>query len=235
MFCRYSLRTTDVSAARAFYAETIGLALSDDGLADGSALEVWPLQEQAIARGAPAHWLGQLAVSDLEATVAHLVTLGGERLGPTVKARNGTTFAPLRDPFGAVIAVCAREQSSSQSTVVWHQLHTRDLDGSWTLYHGLFGWAQRQRLELPDPVGGFCVFAWNGSGGAVGAMGNTARQPGVHAHWQFFFPVANIDEASARVRTLGGTAMEPFTLPSGMRLTACEDPQGAAFGLAQGA
>jgi uncharacterized protein len=52
-------------------------------------------------------------------------------------------------------------------------------------------------------------------------------------HWLFFLPVADLDKAVASVKAHGGTAMEPVALPSGMRLSACEDPQGAAFGLAQ--
>ena len=53
-------------------------------------------------------------------------------------------------------------------------------------------------------------------------MGNTARSPGIHPHWLFHLPVTDIDEASARVRALGGTALEPRALPNGMRLAACE-------------
>jgi uncharacterized protein len=232
VFCRYVLRTTDLVAARAFYAEALGLVLPD-GMSEGSRLEAWPLHERALARGAPPHWLGQLAVDDVVATVNHLVGLGNEALGPTVQARDGTPFATLRDPFGDVIGVRACKDSANDAPVVWHQLHTRDVEGAWALYHELFGWTHKQTLDVPDPVGGYRVFAWTEGGVPVGSMGNTARWPGVHTHWLFYLPVDDIDEAAARVRALGGTAMEPFTLPGGMRLVACEDPQGAAFGLAR--
>ena len=232
MFCRYSLRTTDLAAARAFYAEAIGLVLPD-GMAEGSVLEAWPLHERAIARGAPPHWLGHLAVDNVDDMVNRLVGLGSESLSPTVQSRDGTPFATLRDPFGDVIAVRARGGSVNDSPIVWHQLHTRDVDGAWALYHQLFGWAHKQTLDAPEPAGGYRLFAWNEAGPTVGGMGNTARMPGVHTHWLFFLPVADLDQAAARVRALGGKTMEPFTLPAGMRIIACEDPQGAAFGLAQ--
>jgi len=232
MFCRYSLRTTDQVAARAFYAEALGLVLPD-GTSEGSLLEAWPLHERALARGAPPHWLGHLAVDDVEATMNRLVGLGSERLGPTVQGKDGTPFATLRDPFGNVIAIRTRRDTANDSPVVWHQLHTRDVEGAWALYQKLFGWAHTQTLDVPDPVGGFRLFAWNETGAPVGSMGNTARWPGVHTHWLFYLPVDDIDEAAARVRALGGTAMEPFALAGRMRLVACEDPQGAAFGLAQ--
>jgi len=232
MFHRYVLRTTDLVAARAFYADAIGLVLPD-GMAAGSALEAWPLHERALARGAPPHWLGQIAVDDVPAMVTRLCALGGEALGPTVQARDGTSFATLRDPFGAVISVRERGASTGDAPVVWHQLHTRDAERAVAVYHQLFGWTQIQTLDAPEPVGAVRLFAWNETGAPVGAIGDTARLPGVHVHWLFFLPVGDIDRAAARVRALGGTAMEPVALRDGMRLAACEDPQGAAFGLAQ--
>jgi uncharacterized protein len=232
MFCRYVLRTTHGAAARAFYAEAIGLVLPD-GMSERSVLETWPLHERALAAGAPPHWLGHLLVDDVEAMVGRLVGLGSDVLGPIVHARDGTAFATLRDPFGNVIAVRARADSPYDTPIVWHQLHTRDVDGAWALYRELFGWAHKQTLDVPDLVGGYRLFAWNEAGTPVGGMGNTARWPGVHTHWLFYLPVVDIDQAAARVRALGGTTMEPIALPSGMRIVACEDPQGAAFGLAQ--
>ncbi|MFZ5891517.1 MAG: VOC family protein [Myxococcota bacterium] len=232
MFCRYVLRTTDPVAARAFYADALGLVLPD-GMSEGSALESWALHERAIARGAPPHWLGQIAVSDVEATIEHLLARGSEPLGPGVQAQDGTPFATVRDPFGSVVGVCGREAKVKDSPVVWHQLHTSDLEGSWALYSELFGWSLKQSLDVAEPVGGYRLFAWSEASPIVGGMGNTARQLGVHQHWLFCFEVTDIDEAIARVRTLRGTAMKPFALPDGMRVAGCEDPQGAAFGVAQ--
>lgn len=232
MFCRYALRTTDVVAARAFYAKALTLTLPD-GMAEGSALEAWPLHERALAAGAPPHWLGLLAVDDVDAAVRRFVEHCGQALAPKLQAKDGAAFATLRDPFGNVIGVRAGGSSASDSPVVWHQLHTRDADGAWALYQQTFGWAHKQTLEAPKLEGGYRAFAWSEAGAPVGAVGNTARWPGVHTHWLFHLPVADIDAAVVSVRAHGGTAMEPITLPGGMRLSACEDPQGAAFGLAQ--
>jgi predicted enzyme related to lactoylglutathione lyase len=234
MFCRYSLRTTDPVAARAFYAEAVGLSLPD-GMSEGTVLEAWKLHERALARGAPPHWLGQIAVDDVAVKIDRLVALGSEQLGPLVTANDGTPFATMRDPFGSVIAVGARGADVNDSPVAWHQLHTRDLEAAWALYHDLFGWTLTRTLDVPEPVGGFRLFAWSEASTTVGAMGNTALLPGVHPHWLFYFPVADLDDTTSKVRALGGTATQPFELPGGMLLVACEDPQGAAFGLAQGA
>jgi uncharacterized protein len=229
MFCRYSLRTTDVDAGRRFYADAIGLELPS-GAAPGSVLEAWPLHERARARGAPPHWLGQLAVSDVDTAAHRLAELGSERLGGALQASDGTPYAMLRDPFGAVLALRAHETSLNDSPVQWHQLHTSDADRAWQLYSELFRWAEKGRIDVPDLAGEQRLFAWSEAGEPVGSMGNSARLPGVHVHWLFFFPVPDVEATAARVRTLGGAALAPLVLPNGT-FCGCEDPQGAAFGL----
>jgi uncharacterized protein len=233
MFCRYSLRTTDVALARRFYDEAIGLTLPSEGRSETSRLEAWPLHERAIANGAPPHWLGQLAVDDVERSRERLVELGGERLGPTVRTPDGTHYATLRDPFGAVVAVRAGQLGPADDRIAWHQLHTRDAERAWALYSELFGWIGTETLDVPDPVGGHQLFAWRTGTGSIGSIGNTGRWPGVHAHWLFYFVVADIDAAVVRIRALGGAAMNPIALAAGRYLAACEDPEGAAFGLIQ--
>lgn len=53
----------------------------------------------------------------------------------------------------------------------------------------------------------------------------------MHPHWLHVFAVPELDRAIATVRARGGLALEPITLPDGARLAACDDPQGAAFGV----
>jgi predicted enzyme related to lactoylglutathione lyase len=235
IFCRYDLRTTDPDAARAFYSEVVGLDF--DGSPDEpSVLGAWLLHEQARARGAPPHWLGQIGVTDLDATLARLLELGAERLGPTVHPSDRAPYAALRDPGGAVVAVGANPRRPRRAPVAWHHLHTRDLDRSWVVYSELFGWTHTETFNVSDLVGGHWMFRWEGSDKSVGSIANTARAPGVHTHWLFYFPVPNIESALAKVGAHGGrVVMDPTTLPNGERLAPCEDPQGAAFGLYQAA
>lgn len=228
MFIRYALRTTDLDAALRFYDASIGLALPQGST--GSSLEAWPLHEQARARGAPAHWLGHAEVEDVEGSAARIVELGGERLGPTVHA-NGASWATLRDPWGAVLALRARGASPSDRPIAWHQLHTRELERAWTIYTELLGWTDAGTLDVPDPEGGHRLFAGRESDAPAGSVANTARWPGVHAHWLFYFPVDDLEAALERVRAHGGSASGVYTMPDGRSLAACEDPQGAAFGL----
>lgn len=231
MFCRYVLRTTDLDAARTFYARALALQLPE-GAAPSSALEAWPLHERARALGAPAHWLGLIASDDMDGAVERLVALAGERLGPLVRTSDGRAWQTLRDPWGAVVAVCAGVERPREPIVTWHQLHSQDAHSAWARYSELFGWAAKGTIDVPDPAGGFQLFSWDEAGAAVGSMGNTARWEGVHAHWMYCFEVADIRATAERMRTLGGTAMDVLALPNGVELCACEDPQGAAFGLA---
>jgi uncharacterized protein len=234
-FCRYDLRTTDPSAAQTFYSEVVGLDFTGDPSSDEPPpLGVWLLHEQARARGAPPHWLGHIGVTDVDATAQRLIELGSERLSPTLRANDGTAFATVRDPGGAVVAVRASTARPRRAPVAWHQLHTRDLDRVWTAYSELFGWVQTETLEVPDPAGDCRMFAWEAGGKSVGSIANTARTVGVHAHWLFFFSVPDLEATMAKVRTHGGRApAEAITLPNGDRLAPCEDAQGAAFGLHQ--
>lgn len=219
-FCRYELRTTDVDAARAFYKEAIGLDLYL------SPLTVWPLHEQARARGAPAHWLGSIGVTDLAPTVKQLVDRGSQLLGPpALRGEDGEAFTILRDPGEAVVAVRETTRLAGGAPVAWHHLHTRDLDRSWAVYSEIFGWQQA------GTIGDQRVFRWNGAD--VGTMASTARLPGVHPHWLFFFPVSDLESTLVKVSARGGRSLPPVLLPNGDRMVGCEDPQGAAFGLVQ--
>ncbi|MBN9159948.1 MAG: VOC family protein [Myxococcales bacterium] len=229
MFRRYVLRALDVDEARAFYREVAGLDFS--AAPEKSGIEVWPLHEQARARGAPPHWLGQLAVVDVEAAVGRLLELGAERLGPTVRGRDGAAFATLRDPLGAVVGVRESMPPPERTPVAWHHLNTRDLERAWTVYAELFGWHHTETMEAADLEGGLRMFAWDRSGETVGSIANTARLPGVHTHWLFYFPVADLEASLALVRAKGGKTLAPVVLPNGNRLAPCDDPQGAAFGL----
>jgi predicted enzyme related to lactoylglutathione lyase len=232
-FFRYDLRTTapdGPDGARRFYAAVLGLDLD----AEPASLAVWPLHEHARARGAPAHWLGSVAVDDVDVALGRLVSLGSEPLGPIVRAHDGARFAVVRDPLGAVMAVRDRAEGRSPlepSPVVWHQLHTREVDRAVQVYGELFDWSATETAPIPGLDGAHHLFAWTPGAPIVGSMANTASWPGVRTHWLFYFPVADVDHAVAEVVAHGGSTRGAFELPDGHRMAPCDDPQGAAFGL----
>jgi len=221
-FCRLELRTTDADSARAFYPKVLG---HDRAV-------IWPLHEQALARGARPHWLGYLGVPDVERATAAFIERGATRLGPAPAIGNGGQGAVLRDPGGAIVAVSPPPPPNANASVeaAWHLLHTNDAAQAMVNYHELLGWDVGPRVEIPAQ-GVLHPFAWHAGGPNVGAIIDITGMPGRHAHWLFFFRVDALEPAIAATRAAGGLVLDPLVLPSGERVCACDDPQGAAFAL----
>jgi predicted enzyme related to lactoylglutathione lyase len=218
-FSRYLLRTTDVEAAAAFYDAVLGRR------GDGIVL----LHESAIARGARPHWLGHIGVRELggaEAMAARFVERGAMRLGPPADAAD---FVVLRDPGGAIVAV-ADGVAESSAGVAWHQLNTREPTIAAGNYSALFGWSFTEELDL-GRLGRHRQFAFGSGEASVGLISDVEGRPEVHTHWLFFFAVPALDVAVQRVRAHGGLVVGPIELPNGVRVAACDDAQGAAFGV----
>lgn len=226
-FCHYQLRTGDREAARAFYLDVLGQDIwgPDTSLA--------PIPERAAARGVPAHWLGHLGVPDIEDTARRMVSLGGERLGPTQQPPGGSPSAALRDPFGAVLALCPETAPLRPSPVAWHVLHTSDHTKAFKTYSDLFGWSPAELLDLGPDLGPHRVFAWDPAAPAAGSFTSDARSPQTHPHWLFCFRVPDLASALDRVLALGGEALPPASPPNGALIAGCEDPQRGAFALYQ--
>jgi uncharacterized protein len=218
-FSRYVLRTTDVRAAAAFY----------DAVLSGRGDGIVPLQEAAMARGARPHWLGHVGVrglGDVESVAARFIELGAMRLGPP---RTADDFVVLRDPGGAIVAL-TESDSTSSAGIVWHQLNTREPAKALENYSTLFGWSFTDRLDL-GPLGSHRRFAFRTGEPSIGVLSDVEGRPEVHTHWLFFFAVPSLDDAVRRVLTHGGMVRGPIELPNGVRVAACDDAQGAAFGL----
>jgi predicted enzyme related to lactoylglutathione lyase len=223
-FYRFELRTTDAAAARAFYAR----------LFEHDRSVVWPLHEQALARGARPHWLGHLGVANLEPSTAAFVERGATKLGPTPPIGDGDPGAVLRDPGGAVVALSTPPPANRAAAVnvAWHVLNTNDAARATENYCQLFGWEATENVDWAA-VGAFRQFAWSAGGPSVGVIADIAARPGVHPHWLFVFEVGALDAAVAMTRAAGGVVLDPFVLPGGERLFVCDDPQGAAFALCE--
>jgi len=218
-FTRFLLRTTHVESAREFYAAVLG------GQGDG----IVPLHEQALARGARPHWLGHVAVHELggvEAVAGRFIERGATRLGPGPGVAD---FVVLRDPGGALVGL-ADSMATSRAGVVWHQLNTLDVAAAGATYTTLFGWSLGREVDL-GALGRHREFTFAAGEPTVGAISDITGRPAVHPHWLFFWAVPSLDRAVAETLARGGKALGPITLPNGARIAACDDPQGAAFGI----
>jgi predicted enzyme related to lactoylglutathione lyase len=232
-FFLYQLRTTDPAGARAFYTAVFGNAEAD----------VFPLHEQAIARGARAHWLGFVQVNDVEKAASAFIARGALQLGPKWD-RDGLEGTVLRDPGGAVVALGKPPATSAagskpasvfRTEIGWHLLHTAHVERAKVDYRDLFGWDFKEPIETAEH-GAFHPFAWAAGGPVVGAMTDIVARPGVHPHWLFAFRVSSLEGALTAARSKASWLQEPVALSNaaladGNGFAVCDDPQGAAFAL----
>jgi predicted enzyme related to lactoylglutathione lyase len=172
---RFVLRTTDVPAARSFYAALLG----------HDRFSVVPLHEQALARGARPHWLGQIEVDDVESSVRAFVEHGAQALNPIAAFPDGRRFAVLRDPGGAIVGLTSPGPLDESPAIVWHQLSTNDRARVEKAYTTVFGWRLTDIVMHPEH-GEFQNFAWPGKEGDAGAIVDITGRPERHAGWLFY-------------------------------------------------
>ena len=223
-FCRYQLRTTDADGARAFYD-----ALFGDGFW-GKGIEVAPLPAAAAARGVPGYWLGHVGVEDVVPPMYRFLDAGASRLGAPPADGRDSAGVVLRDPFGAIVALAPVSGGSAAARVAWHLHSSRDEERAFAMYADILGWTAVERQDLGER-GRHVTFAWDGSDRPVGSTSDIARRPHVHPQWLYFFATTDLDSSLVRVRDLGGLTLPATTTADGHRVAACDDPQGAAFGL----
>ncbi|MFT3710125.1 MAG: hypothetical protein QM817_21040 [Archangium sp.] len=220
---KLTLRTSNVDAARDFYAKVLG---------EASSLDIVQLHEQAVARGAKPHWLGFIQVDDVDALTAKFVERGAAVLSPKWVNPLGLEAAVLRDPGGAIVALGKPPPNfaSHGPAVAFRVLNTNDVETAKKNYGDLFGWTFKpaEKIETFDQIHPFLAAGGTEASGAfVGIEGRSH----VHPHWLFAMRVPELDAAIAAVKSGGGVVLPPFVLPSGERVAVCDDAQGAAFAL----
>ena len=237
------MRTTDLDAASGFYGHVLGWSARRHSAGGvffrqpaGTALtplpmaEFEPLPERARSLGAPAHWLGLVAVPDVATAVPHWTQAGFEARGPQRSSEHGA-FQALRDPQGAALGLCPPVAAPVQS-VAWCQLHVPAAERAFSTYAERVGWHAGPVFDLGPPWGAYQTFCAEPSGPPLGAVLSNAETPQVHAQWLFFFAVDDLGQALHRVRAAAGRlTFGPAALSDGRIVAGCEDAQGAAFAL----
>ena len=111
---------------------------------------------------------------------------------------------------------------------LFRELQAGDLEAALAFYQSQFGWSRAEAVDM-GPIGLYQLFATGGP--AVGGM--MARMPEVPApFWLYYFNVAAVDAAVAKVTQLGGQVlMGPQQVPGGSWIVQCTDPQGALFAM----
>jgi predicted enzyme related to lactoylglutathione lyase len=246
-FVWYELMTKDVAGAKAFYPKITGWTIEDwSGPMDYSMFAangkpfagLMTLPDEAAKMGAPSHWLGYVAVDDVDAFHAKAESLGARAYVPPTDIPGVGRFSVIADPQGATIALFkgtsdmpVGDDASKPGEISWHELITSDAGAAWAFYSALFGW---EKTDAMDMGGGWMyqMYRAAGSSKTLGGMMTAPKDFQAPPHWMYYTHVPDMHEALAAVKANGGQLLNgPEEVPGNDLVAQCMDPQGAAFAL----
>lgn len=245
-FVWYDLMTKDVDAAIAFFTEVVGWR-TEPFTGGDKPYTMWKVGDQSVggvmllppeAEGAPPHWLGYVAVDDVDATSAQAEKLGGAK-HHVMDIPDVGRFAVLADPQGAFFAVFKaagdmpmHEGEPRPGDFSWHELNTGDWEAAWKFYSQLFSWKATESMDMGGELGTYFMFQRADADGSMGGMSNAATMMGAPPHWLYYITVDDIDAAVTRIKNGGGQILNgPMDVPGGDKIAQCMDPQGGAFAI----
>jgi uncharacterized protein len=243
-FVWYELMSSDVAAAKAFYANVVGWSTQDMAMpgmtytllqiGDTQVGGMMTLPKEASDAGMKPCWTSYVAVDDVDGAAAKLQGLGGKVYAAPSDIPNVGRFAVVADPQGASFNLFKPSQTGQRNVsnepgqIGWHELHTNDSPTAFVFYNAMFGWLKGDAMDM-GPMGTYQLFTIGGA--AVGAMFNSPAAKSAR-FWLYYFNVGDIDAAAKRVGDGGGKIMRgPQQVPGGGWVVQAADPQGAAFAL----
>jgi predicted enzyme related to lactoylglutathione lyase len=241
-FVWYELMTTNLDAAKAFYADVMGWGTQDASqsytlfTAAGSSVSgLLELPEEARRMDARPGWMGYVGVDDVDATAERIAQLDGTVFVPPQEVANISRIAIICDPQMAMLGLLKwlqpeqhqAEDLRAPGRIGWHELLAADWENAWDFYAELFGW-QKADADV-GPVGTYQLFS--AAGETIGGM--FTKPAAVAApFWLYYFNVADIDAAAKCLKSAHGQILDgPIEVPGDRWILQCTDPQGALFGL----
>jgi predicted enzyme related to lactoylglutathione lyase len=242
-FVWYDLMTTDPGAATEFYTKIAGWGTQQW---EGSATSYTMWTNQNAPLGGvmkmmpetmdtmPPHWIGYVAVPNVDETATQAESLGGKVLTPPMDIPEVGRFAVISDPQGAAIAIFTPASDApghdgppNVGEFSWHELTTTDHQSAYDFYQKLFGWDKTGDFDMGEAG----MYQMYGRGELpLGGMWTKPADMPMPPNWLYYIQVPNVDEAAERVKALGGQVLNgPMEVPGGDRIAQCLDPQGAAF------
>ncbi len=119
MFSWADLGTTDVDAAKSFYAPLFGWTFVDAPYAiakrgERDAAAITTLNEIQRRLGAPPHWTCYFTVSDVDATVAKARAAGAKIIVPPLDVMDAGRMGAIDDPTDAGLVAGSRRSESAR-------------------------------------------------------------------------------------------------------------------------
>ena len=244
-FFWFDVMTTDMEAAKAFYASVTGWTVQDVStpgmtynsfnLGDRGVAGLMPMPDGAPAGMRPA-WLGYILVDDVDAMARKIAAEGGKLMRGPIDVPGIIRFAVVADPQGAGFLIARPHMpetfmpppelaSSTPGTFGWRELMAADGATAFPFYEKLFGWKKGDAVDM-GPMGIYQLFN-NGSENMGGMMTKPPQSP-APPHWGYYINVPAIDAAAAKVTAAGGTILNgPIEVPGGQWVVQCFDPLGA--------
>lgn len=246
-FCWHELLSKDPDGAKAFYPAVVGWTAQSAPMADmdytlflsgeAQVAGLMKLPPEAEQMGAPSHWGGYVAVTDVEAAVAAASAQGAQIYVPPMAIPGIGNFSTLADPWGAAFSVLQPETDDGAAPpepgvggFTWNELYTDDVSGALAFYQGLFGWELQGTHDM-GPMGPYHLLG-KGDRQFVGLMKRPAEMP--VCAWVSYICVADIQQAAEAVKTAGGqVVMGPHQVPGGSWIAQIVDAQGTYVALHQ--
>ena len=246
-YCWHDLMTSDRDRAREFYVALLGWEVREMEMGPelgsypmvfAGELGVGGIVQLRPEERVPSHWLGYVAVADVDALCERIPQLGGSvRFGPADIPDVGR-FAVVADPSGAQVAPITLASPDVEPTlpvmgaVAWNELLTTDPEAALRFYGEAFGWSH-QAVDM-GPLGTYWLLR-TGETDRAGILRMPADAP-APPMWVPYFAVTDVDAAARRAEELGASVfVRPRDVPGVGRFSVCGDPTGATFALYRGA
>ena len=243
-FIWYDLMTPDVPAAAAFYSAVLGWTAADSGMpgvsytiikAEGR--DVGGMMAVPAGSGLAPQWMAYIHCNDVDAESKRAATLGGRVCKQPEDIPGVGRFAVIADPHGAMFNLFkpmgeqapGEAPANAPGSVGWRELRAGNGAEAWAFYSKLFGWTASTAMDM-GPLGVYQIFKTGGADDVGAMMTKSSEQK--DSAWFFYFNVAGLDAAVARLKDGGGRlTAEAMEVPGGQWVVHAVDPQGAAFGL----
>ena len=238
------LLTTDVAAAKQFYAGLFGWTYEDLSTpvgvdytmcyVDGQMVSGLGPQPAAMSQsGAPSVWNAYVFVEDADAVGVAAEAAGGTVVMPPMDVMESGRMVMVAGPDGAVLGAWqplehqGADLFDHPGAVTWNELQSRDLPASRAFLSEVFGWRwDRQPGEME-----YWVAHVKGTSDDVGGAMNMPDGVPLSAPsmWVIYFGVVDCDVSAGHISELGGSLFLPPMEMGPGKFAGATDPAGAMF------